>query len=188
MSYETVITLLLLLLALLLGAFCGCLWRRWTRPSSVETETGSSDTVETGSSDTAESTTASPPEVVTSKHASVVIRPVEIAPKPDLAVSEAKPLSDAKDSTPDKPETEQSKPVQARGLASAIGGKADDLKIISGVGPKLEKTLNELGIFHFEQIASWTTKDVREVDDLLTFKGRIERDKWIDQAKKLMDK
>ena len=64
-------------------------------------------------------------------------------------------------------------------------GKADDLKLISGVGPKLEKTLNKLGFWHFSQIAKWKKSDVAIVDDELSFKGRIERDDWIKQAKAL---
>jgi ubiquinol-cytochrome c reductase cytochrome c1 subunit len=64
-------------------------------------------------------------------------------------------------------------------------GKADDLKMIAGVGPKLEKTLNGLGFWHFAQIAKWTKSDVAIVDDELSFKGRIERDDWIKQAKAL---
>jgi len=64
-------------------------------------------------------------------------------------------------------------------------GKADDLKLISGVGPKLEKTLNGLGFWHFSQIAKWKKADVAIVDDELSFKGRIDRDDWIKQAKQL---
>lgn len=64
-------------------------------------------------------------------------------------------------------------------------GKADDLKKISGVGPKLEKTLNDLGFWHFKQIAQWKKSDVAIVDNELSFKGRIERDNWIAQAKVL---
>ena len=64
-------------------------------------------------------------------------------------------------------------------------GKADDLKMIAGVGPKLEKTLNKLGFWHFAQIAKWTKKDIAIVDDELSFKGRIERDDWVKQAKAL---
>jgi predicted flap endonuclease-1-like 5' DNA nuclease len=64
-------------------------------------------------------------------------------------------------------------------------GKADDLKLISGVGPKLEGTLNKLGFWHFDQIAKWTKKDIAIVDDELSFKGRIERDDWVKQAKAL---
>jgi predicted flap endonuclease-1-like 5' DNA nuclease len=62
-------------------------------------------------------------------------------------------------------------------------GKADDLKLISGVGPKLGRTLNKLGFWHFSQIAKWTKKDIAIVDDELSFKGRIERDDWVKQAK-----
>ncbi len=99
----------------------------------------------------------------------------------------AKAAKPAKSGTAVKsaPSPSVKEPVQSRGLAAPIGGKADDLKTISGVGPKLEKTLNDLGIFHFEQVASWTASDVAEVDDLLSFKGRIEREGWIAQAKKL---
>jgi ubiquinol-cytochrome c reductase cytochrome c1 subunit len=68
---------------------------------------------------------------------------------------------------------------------SKPSGKADDLKLISGVGPKLEKTLNGLGFWHFSQIAKWTKGDAAIVDDELSFKGRIERDDWISQAKAL---
>lgn len=64
-------------------------------------------------------------------------------------------------------------------------GKADDLKLISGVGPKLEKTLNGLGFWHFSQIAKWKKADIAIVDDELSFKGRIVRDDWIKQAKEL---
>ncbi len=65
-------------------------------------------------------------------------------------------------------------------------GKADDLKLISGVGPKLEGTLNKLGFWHFAQVAKWTKQDIAIVDDELTFKGRIERDDWVKQAKALV--
>ena len=63
------------------------------------------------------------------------------------------------------------------------GQSADDLKRISGVGSKLEGLLNELGFYHFDQIAAWTPAEVAWVDARLKFKGRIERDGWIDQAK-----
>ncbi len=72
-------------------------------------------------------------------------------------------------------------------LKAAKGGKADDLQRISGVGPKLEKTLHGLGFFHFEQIAGWTPDEVQWVDDNLRFKGRIDREEWIPQAKLLAD-
>ena len=70
-------------------------------------------------------------------------------------------------------------------LTAAREGGADDLKLLKGVGPKLEQTLNELGFFHFDQIAKWTEAEVAWVDARLKFKGRIERDGWIEQAKQL---
>lgn len=69
-----------------------------------------------------------------------------------------------------------------RGLKKARKGRADDLKKISGVGPTIEKLLNELGIFHYDQIAAWSEDHIAWVDAYLKFKGRIGRDNWIAQA------
>ncbi|WP_281825534.1 50S ribosomal protein L21 [Jannaschia rubra] len=68
-------------------------------------------------------------------------------------------------------------------LTEARGGKADDLKKISGVGPKLESLLHDNGVYHFDQIIAWGSDEIAYMDDKLSFKGRIERDGWIDQAK-----
>lgn len=69
---------------------------------------------------------------------------------------------------------------------SAPDGDPDDLMLIKGIGPKLNKLLNTTGIFHFRQIASWTAEDVATVDAKLEmFKGRIVRDEWVAQAKLL---
>lgn len=67
-------------------------------------------------------------------------------------------------------------------LFAAPDGPADDLKKISGVGPVLEKKLNALGITTFAQVAAFTPEDIAKVDDALSFKGRIERDNWLEQA------
>ncbi|WP_421590908.1 NADH-quinone oxidoreductase subunit E [Shinella sp. M27] len=61
----------------------------------------------------------------------------------------------------------------------------DDLKLISGVGPKIEGILHELGIFTFAQVASWTPEQREWADGYLNFKGRIERDDWVRQAEAL---
>jgi NADH-quinone oxidoreductase subunit E len=61
----------------------------------------------------------------------------------------------------------------------------DDLKLISGVGPKIEGTLHELGIFTFAQVAGWKKAEREWVDGYLNFKGRIDRDDWVKQAKAL---
>lgn len=64
-------------------------------------------------------------------------------------------------------------------------GQADDLKMIKGVGPKLETTLNALGFYHFDQIAAWTPENIEWVDASLSFKGRIMREDWLTQASQL---
>jgi NADH-quinone oxidoreductase subunit E len=71
-------------------------------------------------------------------------------------------------------------------LKKPRSGKGDDLKLIWGVGPKLEKMLNGMGVWHFDQIASWGKAELNWVDDRLEgFKGRASRDEWVKQSKKL---
>jgi NADH-quinone oxidoreductase subunit E len=73
---------------------------------------------------------------------------------------------------------------QPKGLKAAKKGKADDLQIIEGIGPVLEKLLHELGIFHFDQIAQWGAAEIAWIDaNLKGFRGRATRDKWVAQAK-----
>ncbi len=113
---------------------------------------------------------------------------------------EAEAAADKADEKPaeDKPAAEEvkDKPAEAAGdtapadeggpLFTAPDGDPDDLKQISGVGPVLEGKLHELGITQFAQIAKFKKKDIEMIDERLNFKGRIERDDWIAQAKKLM--
>lgn len=62
----------------------------------------------------------------------------------------------------------------------------DDLELLKGVGPKLNKLLGTLGVSSFDQVANWSAADIRDVDSKLgAFAGRITRDNWIDQAKLL---
>ena len=70
-------------------------------------------------------------------------------------------------------------------IFSAPKGEADDLKKISGVGPVLEKKLHAFGVTQYAQIAAFTKDDIAKLDEALNFKGRIERDDWIGQAKAL---
>ena len=71
-------------------------------------------------------------------------------------------------------------------LSAARETGPDDLKRIKGIGPKLEKLCNQLGVWHFDQIAAWTDREVAWVDHHLEgFKGRIERDEWVAQAREL---
>ncbi len=69
--------------------------------------------------------------------------------------------------------------------APAADTAADDLKAISGVGPKLEQVLNRRGIRSYAQVAALTDDEIARLDEALGFKGRIERDDWRGQAKKL---
>ena len=64
----------------------------------------------------------------------------------------------------------------------------DDLKMIKGVGPAIEKTLNEMGIFNFQQIADMSEYDIDRVARRLKgFHSRIQREDWIGQARMLLD-
>ncbi|MBT8155845.1 NADH-quinone oxidoreductase subunit E [Epibacterium ulvae] len=106
------------------------------------------------------------------------------APKPAVKQAAEAKKAEVKKAEPKKVEAEVAEAAPET-LKEARGGKADDLKLLKGVGPKLEETLNELGFFHFDQVAAWTEAEVAWVDSRLKFKGRIERDGWIEQAKKL---
>ncbi|SFO25532.1 NADH dehydrogenase subunit E [Cohaesibacter marisflavi] len=70
-------------------------------------------------------------------------------------------------------------------LREPLDGKADNLKEISGIGPKIEQKLNGVGVFHFAQIAQWTDENIAFIDSQLAFRGRIARENWIEQAKVL---
>src|SRR6056297_1313020 len=69
--------------------------------------------------------------------------------------------------------------------AKKADAAGDDLKLLSGVGPALEKKLHESGVTTFAQIAAWTDADIADMDEKLSFKGRIEREGWVEQAKEL---
>ena len=73
-----------------------------------------------------------------------------------------------------------------RGI-DAPRGEADDLKRITGISPKLEQSLNDLGVYHFWQLADLDATAVASLDKALRTRGRVERDGWVAQAKKLVD-
>jgi peptide/nickel transport system ATP-binding protein len=75
--------------------------------------------------------------------------------------------------------------AKAKGAAKTKGS-ADDLRKIKGIGPKIAGILNDLGIEQYAQIAAWTPADVEGINDHLKFKGRVEREGWIEQAKALL--
>ncbi|WP_425409974.1 50S ribosomal protein L21 [Hyphococcus sp.] len=108
----------------------------------------------------------------------------------EILTDGAKPKPAAKKKAAPKPEKAADKPAEkksapkAEAKPAAAGGK-DDLKKLSGVGPVLEEKLNDAGVTSFAQIAAWGPKDIEEFDEKLSFKGRIEREGWVEQAKEL---
>ncbi|MEO0498418.1 MAG: 30S ribosomal protein S2 [Pseudomonadota bacterium] len=112
-------------------------------------------------------------------------------------VQEQTILEPIADAAPAAVEPEASAPAQEEAVAAdeapaaegaifeAPAGEPDDLKQISGVGPVLEGKLNALGVTKFAQVAAFTTDDIAKLDDALSFKGRIDRDNWVDQAAEL---
>lgn len=70
-------------------------------------------------------------------------------------------------------------------LKGPRNGKKDNLTLVKGIGGVLEDRLNELGVYHFSQIASWTLSQQEFMDERMSFPGRIERENWVSQAKQL---
>ncbi|MFD1744004.1 5' DNA nuclease [Rhizobium helianthi] len=123
------------------------------------------------------------PEPVMTAPAAKVERPVELA---EAKVKRARPVA-------------AKKAVAGRGGASSAAGSKsavkarkgsvpakDDLKRISGIGPKLEGLLNSMGVLRIEQIAGWSEENVEHFDRELGLDGRIAKDGWIAQAKSLL--
>ena len=71
-------------------------------------------------------------------------------------------------------------------LAAPRGGSPDDLTRIKGIGPKSVEKLHALGVFHFDQIAAWNIDNARWIGAALSAPGRVERAKWIQQARELV--
>ncbi len=105
------------------------------------------------------------------------------APKKNTVIAGGKKAATPKKAAAPKAAAKIAKPKL---LKKARKEGADNLKRISGVGPKIEGILNTLGVFHFDQVASWAKKEIDWVDEQLKFKGRITREKWIAQAKALI--
>lgn len=104
-----------------------------------------------------------------------------------VAIAAAKPAKKAAAKKEAAPETKAAAPAKAAPKAKAADAGADDLKKLSGVGPALEKKLHAAGVTTFAQIAAWGADDIAEFDEKLSFKGRIEREGWVDQAKALAE-
>src|SRR5690606_13711367 len=73
-------------------------------------------------------------------------------------------------------------PQRPAGLSAPRGGVPDNLQRIKGIGKRNERLLNDLGIFHFGQIAAWTPAEAAWIGQSLAFPDRIARDDWVGQA------
>ncbi|MEM7711795.1 MAG: hypothetical protein AAF264_13845 [Pseudomonadota bacterium] len=133
------------------------------------------DPVDTGASASAKAARA--------PKAHAAASPKEVAPKAAPAPAAVEPEPKAAGSSvsgTDVPDGQEKKPET---LSAPKDGKGDDLKKIKGVGPKLEKLCNEMGFWHYSQIANWSAEEVAWVDqNLVGFKGRVTRDDWVSQA------
>ena len=89
--------------------------------------------------------------------------------------------AEAADPAP-KPAAKKAAPKKAEAPKAAAAAGGDDLKALTGVGPALEKKLHEAGVTTFAQIAAFTPEQIEEIEEKLSFKGRIERDGWVEQA------
>lgn len=79
----------------------------------------------------------------------------------------------------------KSKEKAAPAASKPANAGPDNLQEIKGIGAVLEKKLNALGIERFAQIAEWTEDDIAQIDEQLNFRGRIQRERWVEQARDL---
>lgn len=138
------------------------------------------------------------------EHGGPVVEPIpaDEAPEEAPALASLAPSTDAADAPGDRSQTATLAAadvvidparaatadqigVRPTALAHPRDGRADDLKVIKGIGPQNEARLNALGVFHFDQIAAWTPDEARWVGSYLAFPGRIEREDWVGQARTL---
>src|SRR5215472_5509658 len=105
-------------------------------------------------------------------------------PRPAPRPSAVDPVRPAKSPTP-APRVANGEPSKPVGIDAPLDGKADDLKLIKGIGAKNEKVCNDLGIYHLAQIADWSSEEAAWIGRHIAFPGRVEREYWIGQAKLL---
>lgn len=133
----------------------------------------------------AEAAVATPPVVEKIAHEEPVATPVAPIKVPAKAEAPAKVARKAGAPTKVKPAAVEVAPALAQPKEMQKPAQPDDLKAISGVGPKLEQVLNGMGIWSYGQIAAMTADEIATIEDRLGFKGRIGRDDWVGQAKAL---
>ncbi|TPL92394.1 proton-conducting membrane transporter [Mesorhizobium sp. B2-3-12] len=111
------------------------------------------------------------------KPAAAKAAPAKAAPKPAAAKSPAK--------TSAAPKAAPAAKKAAPAAAKPASGKPDNLRRLIGIGPVNEKLLKAQGVTSFAQIAAWTAADIKRIEDVMNFDGRIARERWIEQARLL---
>ena len=117
----------------------------------------------------------------------------KLTQKPTRRIPQAVPVKPSKTrkakTTKPSPSPEAGLKAPAKGLNIAAANVKDDLKLVKGIGPVMEKKLNDFGVYSFEQLGKLTSKDIDALTETLeSFPGRIERDKWVSQSKKQFKK
>jgi NADH-quinone oxidoreductase subunit E len=169
---EPVLELLLwILLAFFVGCILGCI---------LKMAFGRDSTPATSAGITAPAAVPSPAAAPAPPKPKATQKPAKPVP-----ANAAKPAAKAERKSPTAAQAATGE--QPKGIPTPRAGQPDKLQRISGVGPKIERTLHALGIFHFDQIAGWTEDQILWVEDHLKFKGRIARENWIDQSRLLAD-
>ncbi|WP_424981410.1 hypothetical protein [Maritalea sp. S77] len=204
MTPHLIEIVLLMLAFFLLGCLFGYYVRRWTMGAETAAQPAPNVTPSTRSEEEASNVEKNAPTATAAKTAEKdsvaevakkAPTPKTTAKKPAAKPAAAKPATKKPAAKAPAKKTAARKPA-AKTAAKAVNdkpelltaprdGKKDDLKKIKGVGPKIESTLNEKGIYHYEQVAAWKRKDVKWFDEELSFKGRIDREEWVKQAKAL---
>ena len=145
------------------------LWMGWQDTNSGNASDATTGTATTSTAAARSDATAIAASPVAAKPAATKAAAKPAAAKP-AAKAAAKPAAKA-----------AAKPAV---LAKARAGGADNLKMIKGVGPVLEKALHTTGVFHFDQVGAWTKADAEWFDDNVKgANGRVIRDGWVKQAK-----
>ncbi len=108
-----------------------------------------------------------------------------LARAPEPAAAAPQPLADDAEEAAPAPLVPPGREERPQALPAARSGAPDDLTLIDGVSPMQQSTLHSLGVFHFDQIAAWTPANLAWVDQYLRLRGRMSRERWVEQASAL---
>ena len=182
------------------------LWMGWQDTNSGNASDATTGTATTSTAAARSDATATAASPVAAKPAAIKAAAKPAAAKPAAKAAAAKPTAKAAAKPAAKPAAKAAAKPAAKAaakpaakaaakpaakaaakpavLAKARAGGADNLKMIKGVGPVLEKALHTTGVFHFDQVGAWTKADAEWFDDNVKgANGRVIRDGWVKQAK-----